>query len=1159
MQNVKKSFSRLLMLALLLTVTTVAWAQQRIGGTVRDGKGDALIGVSVREAGTQNGTTTNIDGQFTITVKPGARLEFSYIGFNPQTVMAQQGMRVVLEEDNQQLEEVVVVGYGTMRRKDVTSSITTVQAKDLNQGVFTDPAQMLQGKVAGLTVTATGDPSGEPSITLRGASSLREGQAMQPYYVIDGIPGVDISMVAPDDIESIDVLRDASATAIYGSKAANGVIIITTKSGQEGRTNVSYNGYVAFSKALKTLDMASASQLRQAGEVVPGEDYGADTDWQDEVLRTGIAHNHNVSISGGSKTTKYMGSLNYTNNDGVIRGTGMSRVNARALMSTSILKDHLNISLGMNAMQGKHHGVPVGTNGESVLDAMNYYSPTNPVLNESGTWFNMNFGSQNYNPLSMINEDDNDRTWKRMQFTGKASLKIIEGLLLNANYSYNTRQTVYSYYNSLQSQLPYGGNAGKAFRQTRMGDDQTLEIYGNFDRTFNKVHKLGLMAGYTWEERTSDDGFGLSVFNFYDDALGYNNLSYANLMRGMQDVDSGVKETIRNISFYGRINYSYDSRYMLQATIRRDGSSVFGKNHRWGTFPSVSVAWNIAEEQFMQNSIFDQLKLRAGYGISGNALGFGAYTAIATYGLNSTNTFDYTSPEGTTATFSKLEATKNANPDLKWESTAMLNIGLDFAFFNSRLSGSIEFYNKKTSDLIWDYPVNPAVYSATDHTLKANVGEITNRGVELTINAVPVRTKDFQWQTTLNLAHNKNEVTKLTNSTFSVDYIDWGNPNIAGIASNGEVERIMEGQPLGTFYTYEFAGYDKNGNSTYYVHDPVTNERTGATTTDPQKTDKTIVGCAQPKLTYGWNNTLTYKGWSLTAFFQGNLGNKIMNATRAHYSARSHTSGGKNVLEDALNDPHFKSDTYFHLPSDRYLENGNYLRLKTLTLGYTFRNLAGWAQDITLYGTANNLLTLTSYKGLDPEVNLGGLQPGLDLRESFYPHTRSYIVGLRVNFGNSEKKAEPKTVYVTDNDAINRLQAEIDRLSSENEALRNRKVEPVVIDNTKTVTFPYLVNFVIGQSELANREKVNLETVAQMMKATPDKKYTVYGYADKQTGSEERNAQLAQERSVNVYDILTKQFGVPASQLVREAKGGVDVMYLNDPQLSRSVIISEVK
>ncbi len=1156
--NARRLTKTLLSIA-LFTCSMAAFAQHEVTGVVTDDKGEPLIGVTVMEAGTQNGAVTDIDGRYRLNVKSGAKLNVSYVGYETVTINA--GQNVSLKEDNAVLNEVVVVGYGTMRRKDVTSSITTVQAKDLNQGVFSDPASMLQGKVAGLVVTGTGDPSGVPSITLRGASSLREGDAMQPYYVIDGIPGVDISMVSPDDIESIDVLRDASATAIYGSKAANGVIIITTKSGQEGRTNVSYNGYVAFSEALKTLDMATAAQLRAAGEVVTGEDYGANTDWQDEVLRTGIAHNHNVAINGGNSKTKYMGSLNYMNNEGVIRGTDMERINARALLTSSILKDHLELSLGVNAMQGKHHGVPVGTDGQSVLDAMNYYSPTNPVRNEDGTWFNMNYGSQNYNPMSMIYEDSNDRTWKRIQYIGKAALKIVDGLVWNANYSYNTRQTVYSYYNSSQSQLPYGSTArsGKAFRQTRFGNDQTFETYVNFDKQFGKLHRLGLMAGYTWEERESDDGFGLAVFNFYDDTLGYNNLRYANMIHGMTDVDSGIKETIRNISFYGRLNYSYASRYMLQATLRRDGSSVFGKNHRWGTFPSASVAWNIAEEAFMENQkVFDQLKLRAGYGVSGNALGFGAYTAIATYGLDSSNTFEYTGPDGTTTTYSKLAATKNANPELKWEETTMLNIGLDFAFFNSRLNGSIDIYNKKTSDLIWDYPVSTNIYPVG--TMTANVGEITNKGIELTINAIPVRTKNFEWSTTLNLAHNKNKVEKISNAAFSVDYINWGNPNIVGIAANGDVMRIMEGEPIGTFYTYEFAGYDANGNSTYYVHDPVTNERTGATTTDPTATDKTVVGCAQPKLTFGWNNTLSWKGWSLTAFFQGNIGNKIMNATRAHYSARSLTSGGKNVLTDALNDSHFKSDANFHLPSDRYLEKGDYVRLKTLTLGYTFRKLNGWARDITIYGTCNNLLTITDYKGLDPEVNLGGLQPGLDLRETFYPHTRSYQIGLKVNFDSmSESKAAPtKTVYVTDNAEIDRLNSEVNRLRNENAQLQNKNTKEIV-KTQEFITYPHYVNFAKNETKVVDNEVVNLQYVAEMIKSVPKKKFNVVGYADKQTGSSDRNEQLSKQRAQNVYDVLVKQYGVPASQLVLGAKGGVDTMFLDKPQLSRSVIISEVK
>lgn len=974
--------------ASLLLCSTAAMAQSQKSGVIKDANGEPLIGVTVLEQGTSNGTVTDVNGRYTLkTTKPNAKLKVSYIGYESQVITP--GQSVTLSANDATLNEVVVVGYGTMRRKDVTSSITTVNAKDLDKGVYTDPAQMLQGKVAGLVISSSGDPNGSSSITLRGSSSLREGEAMQPYYVIDGIPGMDISMVAPDDIESIDVLRDATATAIYGSKAANGVIIITTKKGTEGKTNVSYNGYVAFDNALKTLDMASAAELRASGEVV--EDEGANTDWQDEVLRTGVSHNHNLSISGGNKQTKYIASLNYIDHDGVIRGTEMNRVNGRALITTKVLKDRLTLSAGINAMRGVHKGVPVGQNGESVLDAMNYYSPTNPVRNEDGSWFKSDIGSQNYNPLSMINEDSNEFEWRRMQYIGKASLDIIDGLVLNANYSYNSKQKVYSYYNSSLSQLPYGGTKGKAHRDTRLGHDQTFETYLNYDLTLAKVHKLSLMAGYSWEERVNNDGFGVSVYNFYNDQLGFKNLAYGNFINGMSDVDSGVEEIVRNISFYGRANYSYDGKYLLQATVRRDGSSVFGANNRWGTFPSVSAAWNIAEESFMKDGIFDQLKLRAGYGVSGNALGFGAYSAYTLFGLNSGSSFTYNG-----VTYSKIEATQNGNKDLKWETTKMFNVGVDFAFLDSRLSGSIEFYSKKTSDLIWSYDVSTNIYPVG--YMNANVGDITNTGVELTINAVPVKTKDFTWQTTVNLAHNKNKVKKLSNKKFSVDYKDWGDPNIGGISSNGEVERIKEGESLGTFWTYEWAGYNDHGQSTYYVHDATTGERTGEVTTTPEKKDKTKVGCALPKVTYGWNNTLTYKKWALTAFFQGNIGNKIMNATRAHYSNKALLSAGKNVLADALKDKYFTSDNTYYYPSDRYLENGSFFRLSTLSLAYTFDNFDGWLKSVQVYGTAKNVFTITGYKGLDPDINLGGLEPGLDKRETFYPHTRSFILGVKVNF-----------------------------------------------------------------------------------------------------------------------------------------------------------------
>jgi iron complex outermembrane receptor protein len=969
-------------------------AQNKVSGTVLDATGEPLIGVSVLEAGTNNGVVTNFDGNFTLTVKQGAKLTFSYVGYNPQTLPAANGMKVTLEEDNKVLNEVVVVGYGTMRRKDVTSSITTVKAEDLNRGVFTDPGQMLQGKVPGLVISSTADPNGGATITLRGASTLRSG-AMSPYYVIDGIPGVDPSTVAPDDIESIDVLRDATATAIYGSKAANGVIIITTKKGAEEKTNVTYNGYVAFDHILKKYDVATAAELRDYASKngVALKDGGANTNWQDEVLRTGISHNHNLSISGGNGRTSYMVSGNLMKRQGVIKETGMDRFNVRSLISTKLLKDRLNISMGLNSMYGKHFGVPTGDKGASVLDAMNYFSPTNPIKNADGSW-STGAGSKNYNPLALMYEDTSETIWKRNQFIGKATLEILKGLLWNVNYSWSNYQSTYSGYNTRNSQIEGIGNKnGQASRNTYFGHEQTFETYLNYGFTAGK-HKVDLMAGYSWEQKKNNDGFGLTVEGYYNDNLKWYNMSYAQTILGVQNsVASGYVENVKNISFYGRANYSFDGRYMLQATIRRDGSSVFGKNNRWGTFPSISGAWNITEEAFMKNqNIFSNLKLRAGYGVSGNAMGFDVYSSYVTYGATGTFVYDG-------KTYRTYGATKNANPDLKWETTSMLNVGLDFGFMKNRINGTIEVYNKKTKDLIWGYPVPTTQY--VYGWMDANVGEMTNKGIEFTINIDAIRTKDFNWMTTINLSHNKNTVDKMQNDQFHTTNLTQGDPDVAGVSANGWTQRIMEGESIGTFYTYLYAG-TINGRSEYYVLDENGN-KTGETTNNPGLKDRAITGCAQPKLTAGWNNSFSYKNWNLNAFITGVFGNDVYNSPRAHYTSAQMFSDGKNVLKEFLSNP--AGDASGSLPSDRFIEKGTYVRLQSLSLSYTFLNcFNNWIQDLTLYGTANNLLTITNYKGLDPEVNLGGIDPGIDYRWSRYPHARTFMVGVKINFGDGKKK-----------------------------------------------------------------------------------------------------------------------------------------------------------
>lgn len=459
----------------------------------------------------------------------------------------------------------------------------------------------------------------------------------------------------------------------------------------------------------------------------------------------------------------------------------------------------------------------------------------------------------------------------------------------------------------------------------------------------------------------------------------------------INDVISNNLSTLRMISFYGRVNYSYNSKYLLQATVRRDGSSAFGENHRWATFPSVSAAWRITEENFMKNQdIFDDLKLRVGYGVSGNSLGFDAFYAHQIYG--STGWFTYVDANGTSNKYHILGATRNSNPDLKWESTSMFNVGLDFGFFNNRLTGTIEYYDKRTSDLIYDYPVSTNRYSYGWMT--ANVGDISNKGIEITINAVPVQTRNFTWSTSINLSHNKNIVKKLSNDTYSVDYINMGNPDIGGYTSS-TVQRIMEGSPLGQFYVYEWAGYDESGSSIFNDYDADGN--LVGTTDAPDDTDRRKAGSAQPKITYGWNNDLTWKNWTLNAFFQGVAGNKIFNATRAYYNNVSLIKNGKNVLAEVAAEQN-ANDTRAQAPSNRYIENGSYFRLATLTLGYNFGKLGNWVNNLRIYATCNNVFTITGYKGIDPEINLGGLEPGIDWRNTTYPRTRTFMLGVNVNF-----------------------------------------------------------------------------------------------------------------------------------------------------------------
>ena len=647
--------------------------------------------------------------------------------------------------------------------------------------------------------------------------------------------------------------------------------------------------------------------------------------------------------------------------------------------------------------QSKGTTVDSAKDGQSVFDAMNYYSPLVPVTNADGSWYSDKTISQNFNPVSMINEDTFENNKKLLQGTAKGTLDITKDLKWNLSLSYQDEQYIWNEYHTSKSQ--YNTRNGEAKRIATENKKKILETYINYDHTFANIHKLGLMAGYSWEQNDDNDSFGLDVYDFYNDNTTFYNLNLANKMDwqngGITSNNNGHLETLRMISFYGRINYSFNSKYLLQATIRRDGSSAFGKNNRWGTFPSASLAWRMSEEKFIKDlNVFDDLKFRVGYGVSGNSLGFGAYSAIQTY--STSGWFNYTNANGTQNSYHTLAAASNANPDLKWERTAMLNIGLDFSFFGGRLGGTIEYYDKRTSDLIYTYEVSTNRYPFG--TMPANVGDISNKGIEFTINATPIQTKNFSWQTSLNLSHNKNNVESISNSEYSVDYIRAADPEIAGYSSNADVQRIMEGHPIGTFYTYEWAGYNNQGVSIFYVHDPETGERTGETTTDPETDrDRTITGCAQPDLNLGWSNNFQYKNWNLDLFFTGVLGQDIYNATAEQYSNVSFVKEGRNVLKSVATE-HRATDTQSQAPSNRWIENGSYFRLSSVSLGYTFGKIGNWINSLKLYATCNNVFTITGYSGRDPEINLGGLEPGMDRRTNYYPRTRSFMIGVNMNF-----------------------------------------------------------------------------------------------------------------------------------------------------------------
>ncbi len=944
--------------------------QKKVTGVVKDSKGVAIPGATVLVKGTTIGIVSDMDGKYEINIPADAEtLVVSFVGMQAQEIAigGRSAIDVVLAEETINLNEIVAVGYGTQTKREISGSVANVSEKNFNKGVTRTGVDLLKGKVAGLTITTgSGDITKEQTIRLRGTSSLNASS--QPFIVVDGVPGMSLNSVAPQDIESISVLKDASAAAIYGSRSASGVILITTKKGKKNQTSVDYEGYVAVDNVTNIPKLLNAEEWRDycsANSInTTGLDLGGNTDWFDEIMRTGVTQNHNLSLSGGGEKYNYRASISYLDQQGVVKDNDLERYNARLTFTQKALQDRLNLTFTGVITQRDYSP----TDTRNFVLAYNML-PVYPIKNSDGTWYDNQEYDQG-NPVRNITY--NTQKNKNSLYFGnlKADLDIMDGLVGSLNLLKQRETNDYGqYYNSTTER---GRNdIGYAKRESWTLDKQLLEATLNYKKVFG-AHNLNVLGGYSYEDNYYQN-MGAQNRQFVTDLFGYNNLSAGENLRS-GDVWSG-KNMNKLISFFGRVNYTLMDKYILTASLRRDGSSKFGKNHQWGTFPSVSAAWQMKEESFLKDVAFlDDLKFRIGYGTSGNQDGLDPYLSLALYG-RSGQYYD------NGKWYSAYEFAQNENPNLKWEETSMFNVGFDYSFLKGRINGSIEYYNKNTDDLLYTYSVPQPPYLKA--TMMANVGSMSNKGFEVLLSGDIIRKNDLRWTMTVNFAHNKNEITSLSNENFTTSSIKTGSAWIRG-GSNNTTHIVEEGKEVGTFYGWVCKGLDENGK---YIMDDMIDGKAGLT-----DEDRTYIGSAQPDFTYGISNVINYKKWELNFFFRGVSGNDVLNFSKMSY-ATTQWLPGANVLKEALTIGLKESPKYCSL----YIENGSFLRLDNASLAYNFDTQLWGIQRLRLYVTGQNLFVITKYDGLDPEVEMAGLDPGVEGRE-YYPKSRTFSIGVNLSF-----------------------------------------------------------------------------------------------------------------------------------------------------------------
>lgn len=978
---------------LLLGFIQFSIAQQTISGKVTDENGEPIAGVNVIIKGTTTGVVTNLEGSYTINASENDILVFSFIGTITEEVTVSPGITQInqsLIPDLVGLGEVVVIGYGAIKKGDVTSSIASVKSEDFVQGTAKDAAQLIQGKVAGLTIS---NPSGNPTegsmIMLRGNASLLG--TSEPLVLVDGIPG-NLALVAPEDIESIDVLKDGSAAAIYGTRGTNGVIIITTKSaGFYNQPTIEYSGYVSSSAISRKLDFLDASELRQKwdeGYTFTGanlEDFGASTNWLDEITRKAISHVHNLSFRGGNENTKLTASLNYKNNQGTFINSDNQKYTGRMDVTHAMFNNKLitNVSTIISEQKYWKGNDDIDLQGESfnnyVYRQALIRNPTEPIKNDDDTWYERDVYFYD-NPVAYLKESNGESRYRNARLTASVLYKVTDGLEIKGLF---TRKGIYNidgYYETMNhvSTTKYGSD-GFASRETWNYTGNYTELTANYKKAIGN-HRFTALVGYNFEDNTTE-GFWANNKYFPTDAYTYNNLEIG---RGLPDGEAGMGSTKYSdilIAVFSRLTYSYADKYLLMASIRHEGSSKFGIDNKWGNFPGISAGWRINKESFMQSvSWIQNLKLRAGFGVTGINVADPYYSQTS---LNYSDYFYYNNQW-----IRKLIPVRNSNPDLRWEKKLETNIGADFGLFNGRLSGALDYYVRTTKDALWDYsvPTPPYLYG----TIRANAGEIENKGFEALINTQLLKTKDFAWNVNLTYSQNKNKLVSLSNDKFQTtnDFFETG---YTGEPIQWTTHLVEIGGPIGNIYGLQSVDITEDG--IWIIEKP---DGTRIPATESSTDDRQVLGNGIPKQYLSFNTNLSYKSFDLSINMRGAFGYQILNFSRMFYE---NPTIGYNVLSTAFDNVYGKavlSDVQ-RLVS-YYVEDGDYWKIDNVTFGYSVpmsRNNA--VKNLRVYASGLNLFTITGYKGIDPEINQTGLYPGNDERDK-YPTTRTFTLGVNVTF-----------------------------------------------------------------------------------------------------------------------------------------------------------------